>query len=138
MKKTGGVTLFELLIVAIVIGILLSLGIANFKQSKEESYNKEAKVYLRLIQAAEKEFYDEYPFQYYPPGAPAKESNITNINSNLGLNLPLPGNWNYSVLQSGSQLTSCAERTVNSVTRSWRLNITAENATLVSGGCPAS
>jgi prepilin-type N-terminal cleavage/methylation domain-containing protein len=87
----NGFTLAELLIVLIIIGTLASLGIGQFIGAREQAILQEAKVYLKIIASAEKNFQVELDsFKNY--------STTAEINSNMRLSLPLDNpNWNYKV-----------------------------------------
>ena len=129
MKKEG-FTLLELLIVIVIIGVLATLAISQYKAVKENSMDKEAQNTLKLIYAQELIF---------------KSANVSNaaagsdtsyggpyatnsaINSGLDLKLPTTNeNWDYSVLtctsSSRSRFTVQASRTANGYARNWCLN----------------
>lgn len=108
----------EVLIIVIIIGILASLGIPNYRKTKEYALNKEAISNLKLIQAAEKGYYLDMN-TYYPSSA--SESDIANINSNMKVSLPSGSNrsWDYTVWSTG-----CSRATRNGDDgRSWYLTI---------------
>jgi len=112
-------TLLELLIVVIVVGILATIGFVNYSGVKEEALDKEAKVSLKLLQAAEK-IYLMDTGSYYPSDAPI-ETNITLLNRNLKLSLPSGSNrqWNYRVW---GEAYGCVDAQRNGGNqREWRL-----------------
>ncbi len=116
----------EMLIVTLVIAILATLALPNFKKSREYAFNKEAKANLKLIQAAERIYHIENAF--YMPMDAGYISNTSLINSYLRLTLPTgahPHNiWNYTSFTNG---TAKASR-FGSDGRVWSLevNITSE------------
>lgn len=100
--RKGGVTLIEILIVIIIIGILVTLALPNFGTMRERALDKEAKANLKLIQAAQRIYRMENQ-SYYPYGCatpPCTESDISDINSDLRLFLT-ENNWDYAMTGGG-------------------------------------
>ena len=89
LKMKKGVTILEILVVLIIIGILVALALPNFGKTKESALEKEAQANLRLISAAEKIYYMENDFYF-------TNTDLATINSNLKLSLPAE-NWNYKI-----------------------------------------
>jgi type IV pilus assembly protein PilA len=126
-KRKNAFTLLEVIIVAVIIGILVGIALPAYRKSKESALDKEARVNLRLIQAAERIYNMEHNF-YYPYNT--STSVITDINSYLKLQLPNPAtlNWSYNVsslLTNANKSTMSAARTTPS--RTWTLNLNDEN-----------
>ncbi len=98
MKNKCGLTLLELLIVVIIIGVLAALFYPGFRQHRESALNEEARAALKLIQGAEKIYRMEQGF-YYGPCATEGVECINNINRYLKLSLPnaTTRNWNYII-----------------------------------------
>ncbi|MFH1698575.1 MAG: type II secretion system protein, partial [Candidatus Omnitrophota bacterium] len=91
MKKSY--TLTELMVVLIIVGVMAILAIPIITGPKEQAIDNEAKVNLKLIQAAQKIYNMEYS-QYWPASG-ATSNQI--LNDNLWLSLPSPTttrNWN--------------------------------------------
>lgn len=95
--QNKAITLMEIMVVIIIIGIIATLGLPQFAKTKESTLDKEAKANLRLIQAAEKIYHLEHN-EYYPDTGSV--DNNTNINDNLKLSLTTQ-NWTYKVYYSG-------------------------------------
>jgi prepilin-type N-terminal cleavage/methylation domain-containing protein len=126
-----GFTLFELLIVIIIIGILASLGVVNYSKTTENTLDKEAFANLRLMQAAQKIYKMEMGHYYGDANV------ITDINDNLRLSLPAETNWGYFTKGGTNSTTSgCAQanRKANNL-RQWYLGITSDNDP-ENGTCP--
>lgn len=109
-------TLTELLVVIVIIGVLAILAIPIITGPKEQAMDNEAKVNLKLIQAAEKIYHMEY-LQYWA----APDNNL--LNDNLKLSLPATTNanrnWDYKTNSDGN-----VTATRVSGTKAWDLNIT--------------
>lgn len=130
--RNNSLTLLEILIVTIIIGILSTLGFVNYARIKEDAIDKEARSNLKLIQAAEK-IYRVETNRYYP--ASGGQSDIDTINNKLKLSLPSGStrNWNYRVWSTG-----CSRATRNGGDgRSWFLTINDSDGEPDKGaGCP--
>jgi len=122
--KKPGYTLIELLITVIIVGILVGIARPGYNKIKERVLDKEAKVNLRLIQAAEKIYRMEIG-GYYPSG------DIAILNQELKLDIPSGAskNWNYGTTGTGDASATPTSGT----TRTWTLPISAEEPTC--SGC---
>ena len=125
MLKKEGFTLIEILAVIIIVGTLAALAFPGFGVTKEKVLDKEAKSNLVVIQGAEKIVRVETG-AYYP--AAGNTIVITDMNSNLGINLPTSGtSWNYKVDTDNSKIT--ASRVPPTSSRVWTLTYTGSTAT---------
>lgn len=97
-------TLMEIIMVVVLIGILATIGIANYTKTIANARTKEAKSLLLLIKHAEEVVRVEN--NVYVTCA-----NTTACNTNLRLNLPNPASptWTYSVPTAVSNTCFCAE-----------------------------
>lgn len=133
-KKNKAVTLAELLIVIIIIGILTALALPQFNKSKEHAIGKEAIANLKLIAAGEK-IYRIETNTYFPVGS---ETGIANINSYLRLSIT-EANWDYSVTGAASSFTAMAQRQSGTYSSCrYSIDQTQEDPVVVSGvgTCP--
>ncbi|RKY30910.1 MAG: hypothetical protein DRP74_06000 [Candidatus Omnitrophota bacterium] len=88
-----GFTLVELLIVAVIIGILATFAMPNFTVTKERTLSREAIANLRLIAAAERIYkmeHDDYLIS----------SALDTINDELMLSIN-DSNWEYEIQATG-------------------------------------
>ena len=125
---TPGFSLVEVIIACVIIGLLATLAIPQFSRVKERSVDKEAIGYLSALQAAERMYFTEREV-YYP--SPAVATNVvTDINTNLQVNLPTGTNpkWTYTVSSTGG-----VSALRNGGSRQWDLAITADTATCTPG-----
>jgi len=97
-----GMSLIELVIVIIIIGVLAAIAIPNFNRARERALGQEARANTKLIVAAEKIYNMETGSYYY-------SSDRANINTNLKLSLTAT-NWAYSITNAGGSYTVYAQR----------------------------
>ena len=128
MSNKKSFTLIELLVVAIIIGILAALALPSFAGRKERYLDKEAKVSLMLIRAAERIYRMELG-TYYPRIDYTSTSDVNEINTYLKLSLPatIPAedrNWAYSIDNSSATGIGSATR----LGRTWTLVSTGDSS----------
>jgi prepilin-type N-terminal cleavage/methylation domain-containing protein len=91
VKSRNGFTLIELLIVVLIIGILASIAIPKFINTKEKSYVAQMKSDLRNLATAEEAFF--YDSTKYTSSLVA----LNNFSASAGVTLTVtaaPGGWN--------------------------------------------
>ena len=129
MKKNA-VTLMELIVVVIIIGILATLGTSQYFNFREKALDKEAQSNLRLIIAAEK-------IQHLETEAYQAYATTALINTNLHLAIPNPANpaWNYSVTApaAGGAVATATRNVVNNG-RDWCMDNDDEDPRANCGG----
>ncbi|MCX5715055.1 MAG: type II secretion system protein [Candidatus Omnitrophica bacterium] len=91
-EKKQAWTLVELLIVVVIIGILASLALPNYKKMREGTYDREAIANLKLIAAAEKVYRLEL-------GVYIDATDTNDVNNKLKLSLPTTAQaaWDHKV-----------------------------------------
>lgn len=105
-------TLIELTVVLIIVGILASLAMPMFSRTMESTRGQEASVSLDQIWAAERIYRTQQSF--YFPKSVATEGNIATINTKLRTDLDNTAdrNWNYSIASSADDaFKATAKRT---------------------------
>jgi len=132
MTNKKAVTLMELVVVIIVIGILATVAVSHHASTKELVLDKEGISNLKLLRAAEIAFKLEMG-SYYP--STGSVSDISMINQNLAFMLATGANrsWNYMVKSTG-----CSQATRNgSNGRIMYLEINdADGEPNIGGACP--
>jgi prepilin-type N-terminal cleavage/methylation domain-containing protein len=127
----AGMTLMELVVVIIIIGIFAAAALPNFVRAREDMLDKEAKPSLKLIQTAEKIFAMDNG-AYYPSSG--SETNIATINQNLRIVLyaGTDRKWDYVCYYNG-----CAQATRfnGPDARTWRIKID-EDEPVPGATCP--
>ncbi len=91
-------TLTELLIVVIVIGIIVSLSVPSYINTREKALDKEAIMALKLIRGANKQYYVRGN-RFYPIAGTV--NSLPTINSNLSTDITTT-NWAISITCSGA------------------------------------
>jgi prepilin-type N-terminal cleavage/methylation domain-containing protein len=101
MKKSGGFTLIELILVVVILLILASIALPNFVKAKSKTEQREAIANLQLIAAEEKMYYADFAdYMDCACTSPATCAAASGCNALLKLMLN-PQNWNYTVTASG-------------------------------------
>jgi type II secretory pathway pseudopilin PulG len=129
-NRTHAVTLFELIAVIVILGIVAGLGVINTSAIREKTLDKEAKAILKLIQQAQK-IHNLEKTHFYPDSG--STSNISDINQSLKLMLPQGAerSWNYTLWSTG-----CAQAARNGADgRFWHIAIT-DTEPVSGAGCP--
>ncbi len=126
-------TLIEILLVAIIVGILATISLPLFEKTKERGLDKAAQANLKLIQAAEKVYHID-------AGIYLDCSNATCVNNNLKLSIPTGSNrtWNYNTVTTVSSFTGRASRygATPRWSRTWSLTKDADEPSCSGSGCP--
>ncbi len=111
-------TMMELLVVIIIIGILAGIGYPSYIKAKEANVDKEAMIALKLIQSAEKIYYMER-------NAYAICADVVAINDELKLDL-LGQNWTYKTQTIAPDYRAVAKRAVTG--REWHILLNTNQA----------
>jgi prepilin-type N-terminal cleavage/methylation domain-containing protein len=89
-----GLTLVEVVIVVIVLGILITFAVPQFIKTQEKGLDNAAKGNLMMVQAGENFYKSETSTFFAASGATAH----TDLNTALDISLPPAGSkWNYTV-----------------------------------------
>jgi prepilin-type N-terminal cleavage/methylation domain-containing protein len=140
MNAKKAMTLMEIIMVIVLIGILSSIGIVNYRDTLLRAREREAQSMLRLIKHAEEVVRLEN-------GAFVRCEDNNDCNADLRLDIPNPATptWNYNVtltVADGSAMCAQAvpDRAITGL-RSWsiRRNVAVggiDQADPVQGGCP--
>lgn len=133
--NTQALSLMEILAIIIVIGILAAIALPNFAPMRENVLDKESNASLKLIQAAQKIYRLETGFYFPNTGT---ESNITYINQNLKILLPVGADrkWDYTCTYASDGKSCSSSRRFGKPgdTRQWYLKIDGTEQS--SGACP--
>jgi prepilin-type N-terminal cleavage/methylation domain-containing protein len=106
LRQGSAVTLIEILVVVVIIGILAALALPNFGRMRERAVDREAMANLKLLQAAEKIYRMEITGFYTSQANP---THTEDLNDELSLDLSRQ-NWEYSTTVPGGNLDARATR----------------------------
>ncbi len=125
-----GMTVLELVVVVMIIGIIAALAIPNLSISLERSRIKEAEFNLMAIYNAEKRFYlyNGSETYYYASGANA----LQGINENLSLNLEAKY-FRYAVANNGAGGFIAMATRLDGMCRNENMTVTADNSNITKG-----
>lgn len=110
-KPKISLTLIELVVVVVIVGILATLSFSQYYSAVEKSMAREAVTALRLIRAAEEIYYSQLAIFY---GVDVGAGNFTGTGTgNTALRLTLnERNWNYDIpVANVNAFTAQAART---------------------------
>lgn len=113
------ITLIELLMVLVVVGILGAFVIPNLARARLNAIDREAKAMLVLIRAAQQARAAEGRNYSTCPDAACMNcpfdtnnpASTCNGKQGLGLDLPIRGDWSYSIHSATGATKFCAEAT---------------------------
>lgn len=133
--QLSGITLMELIVVIIIIGVLAGTMISSYTRSRERAYDKQAKAILMLIRGAERTYWVEKGEYRVWPGSGA--TSLAAINSNLSLDLADDGNWGAYIIKVHPEgFYASVGRTKAGYKRYWFITAESENATCGGLKCP--
>ena len=107
-------TLAEVVVILIILGILTSMAVPLYMKASERALNREAQAMLDLIVKAEKMYRLELT-------AYVNCTDAANCNTELFLNLPRGGNsaWGYQVSEASSSQFNATATRMGSDSRIW-------------------
>jgi prepilin-type N-terminal cleavage/methylation domain-containing protein len=137
VKLKKGVSLLELLVVVIIIGILATLSLPLFSKTRERALDNEAKANLKLIQAAQRIYAMEVGFFLDCSGY----GGINCINTYLKLTLPagVKRSWGYNTTAptASSFIATAIRNTIDDKwLRTWSIDEDDEEPSCSGSGCP--
>ena len=94
-------TLIEMVIVVVIVGIIASIVLPEYTKAVERNYSKEAKTNLKLIAAAQQQYYMENR-HYFPNTQGTTYSDLSGINDVFHLSIQDNRLWLYEVHSVGS------------------------------------
>lgn len=104
-SRSAGFTLIELLVVVVIIGILASIAIPKFANTKGKSYAAVIKSDLRNLATAEESY-------YYSNDAYTNDLGALNFTPSVGVTITIPeataGGWSATATRPGASVSSCA------------------------------
>lgn len=91
MQRQRGFTLIELLIVVVIVGLLASIAIPKFANTKQKAYVAQMKSDLRNLATAEEAFF--YDSMYYTSSLPMLSKFQPSAGVSITVNEATPAGW---------------------------------------------
>jgi prepilin-type N-terminal cleavage/methylation domain-containing protein len=134
--NSRGVTLIELVIVSIIVGIIASIAFPGFVKMKEAAMDREVKAALKLIQSAQKIYRMEKVYYYGDiEGGTCVTDATANINQKLYLDL-INQNWNFCIDTDSTHTFYDAKGIRKTGTaRTWHIGTSSTEPTCNGTGC---
>ena len=135
MRKSKGMTLMEITIVTVIVGIMASFAIANYNKALMKEHERNAVLNLKTIHAASKIY--KAKFNRFWPRAGSGVNLIAAINQNLGINI-LPQGLTYTDEPSVLGFVARARYPASGAVR-FRIAVTDRNPNpcCEAGSCPS-
>jgi len=119
-KNKKAITLIELFIVVVIVGILAVFAMPAYLNAKRRAADHEAQTHLQLLQAAERIVCEETNSYTACAG---------NCNTSLRINVPESATWTYNAIPVGASCTAvgasfCIEATGSAGNSNWHINDT--------------
>ena len=114
-KIKKSVTLIELILVVIVIGIIATFAVPGYNNARRQAIDREARAILPLIRAAQMTRLAEGRVLVNCTGV----GSTACINAGLGLDIPVGGNWNYTTVPILAAGDFCAGAAGTAGTGNW-------------------
>ena len=137
LSRMKAITLLEITVVIIIVGISAALGLPRLAAMRERALDKKAKANLKLIQAAQKVYLMKEGSRYPYDGG---DVDAAAINESLQLSLPTGDpDWEYTAgydCTDGTCLDARATRINPPWDRVFGISEARDEACCVSGTCP--
>ncbi|MDP8266691.1 MAG: type II secretion system protein [Candidatus Aceula meridiana] len=118
LKNLSAVTLTELILVVIIVGILVGFGIPKYQKAIKQAKEKNAIVNLRLIKTAQNIYRAEVKNYYPHPAGGLADADMINTNLKLGL---IEDDVTYTCASGSLTSFTC---TAGDTSAGWRYEIT--------------
>jgi len=135
LKNLSGLTLTELILVVIIVGILVSFGIPKYQKVIKQAKEKDAIVNLRMIKAAQNIYRVEVGWYFPKAGGIDDPADADKINAGLKLGL-LSGDVTYSCKGGDAVSFNCtAGGTSSGVAWAYSITPALDVPTCTTGNC---
>ena len=121
LKNHSAITLTELVLVVIIVGILVSFGIPKYQKVIKQAKEKDAILNLRLIKAAQNVYRAEMGIFYPDSTGPDDPADADKINANLKLGI-MEDDVTYLCSKGTATAFTCDARDASA---GWQYKITA-------------
>ena len=108
LRSGRGITLIELMLVVVIIGVLAALAIPRFMSTSAATKQAEAKTILKQIYQSERTYFQEHERYWIPPGGTVAHSGDALAFRMLGIQIMNSARYSYTIAGTATMFVARA------------------------------